>query len=117
MSKSKVDLSVFKEIMELSDAESLAYVVYGLAGGDLDFIPYKSEWDEDNLDKEFQYKHIEQDGGGEGGSEYCYGVFELKGVVYKAEYSYYSQYGHDYDDILSTLKVVTPVQKMVTVYE
>ena len=63
------------------------------------------------------FEHLQQEGGGEGGSEYCYGVFKLNGVIYKAEYSYYSHYGCDYDDIVSTLRVVNPVEKTITVYE
>ena len=63
------------------------------------------------------YTHLEQEGGGEGGSEYCYGVFELKGKIYKAEYQYYSHHGHEYDSILDTLQEVKPVEKTITVYE
>lgn len=69
-----------------------------------------------NKDK-YGYEHLEQEGGGEGGSEYCYGVFKLGGKIYKAEYSYYSYNGHEYDGIYDTLKEVKPVQKTITVYE
>ena len=65
----------------------------------------------------FGYEHIEQDGGGEGGSEYCYGVFKLKDKLYKAEYNYYSYDGYHYDDIHSTLKEVHPIVRPVTFYE
>lgn len=64
-----------------------------------------------------KYQYLEQDGGGEGGSEYCYGVFKINDTIYKAEYSYYSHYGHEYDDITSTLREVKPVEKTITVYE
>lgn len=69
-----------------------------------------------NKDK-YDYEWIEQDGGGEGGSEYCYGVFKLEGKFYKAEYSYYSYKGHDYDGISDTLVEVKPVEKTITVFE
>lgn len=68
-------------------------------------------------DAGFEYEHLEQDGGGEGGSEYCYGVFKLNGVIYKAEYSYYSYNGHEFDYIVDTLRVVEGKVKQVTVYE
>lgn len=62
------------------------------------------------------YEHLDQDGGGEGGSEYCYGVFRLGDKTYRAEYSYYSYHGYEYEGILGTLKEVQPQQKTVTVY-
>lgn len=65
----------------------------------------------------WRYEDIEQEGGGEGGGEYCYGVFKLKGKFYKAEYSYFSYAGHDYDGISRTLKEVRPVEKTIVVYE
>lgn len=68
-------------------------------------------------EEEWGYEHLEQEGGGEGGSEYCYGVFKLKGKIYKAEYSYYSYNGHEYDGISYTLKEVKPVEKTIVVYE
>ena len=75
----------------------------------------------DNLGEEISeylnYEHLQQEGGGEGGSEYCYGVFRLGIEIYKAEYSYYSHNGCEYDYILDTLQEVKPVQKTITVYE
>lgn len=65
----------------------------------------------------FDFEHIEQEGGGEGGTEYCYGVFKINGKYYKAEYSYYSYNGHEYDDIKSTIEEVFPVERLVTFYE
>lgn len=73
--------------------------------------------DKNYLIKNHGYRHVEQEGGGEGGSEYCYGVFELDGKFYKAEYSYFSYDGHEYDNIHKTLKEVFPKEKLVTVYE
>lgn len=64
-----------------------------------------------------EYEHLDQEGGGEGGSEYCFGVFKLNGKIYRAEYSYYSHEGHHYDNIVETLREVKPVEKTITVYE
>lgn len=69
------------------------------------------------LRKSIDYQHLEQEGGGEGQGEYCYGVFKLKGVIYKASYSYYSYNGHEYNGICNTLQEVRPVEKTVIVYE
>jgi hypothetical protein len=66
---------------------------------------------------DYGFEHMEQEGGGEGGSEYCWAVFRFKNKLYKTEYSYYSYDGHYYNDILETLREVVPTQKMVTVYE
>lgn len=66
---------------------------------------------------EYDYTHIEQDGGGEGGSEYCYGVIKIKDKFYKAEWSYYSYNGYDHDGITDTIREVKPVTKTITVYE
>lgn len=63
------------------------------------------------------YNHLSQDGGGEGGSEECEGIFQLKGKTYRAHYSYYSYNGHEYDYIVDTLEEVKPVEKTVTVFE
>jgi len=105
---SEVNLELFKEIAE-ELGESTERVVYEMCEGDFDY--------NDEVAERVNYEHLEQDGGGEGGSEYCYGVFKLKNKTYKAEYSYYSYNGHEYDYILSTLKEVNPVKKTVTVYQ
>lgn len=60
---------------------------------------------------------LELEGDGEGEGEYCYGVIKIGEVCIKAEWSYYSYDGCRYDDIVSTLRVVTPKQKTITVYE
>ena len=64
---------------------------------------------------EIGYEFLEQDGGGEGGSEYCYLIFKWKEQCYRLSYSYYSHHGYDFD--YARLEQVTPVQKMMTVYE
>ena len=61
------------------------------------------------------FEFVEQEGGGEGGAEYCYTVFKWKGDFYKIIYSYSSYGGYDYD--YSQIYRVTPKEKTVTVYE
>lgn len=65
--------------------------------------------------EQFEVEHIGQEGGGEGGSEYCYAVIKVGDKFYKIEYSYYSHQGYDTDD--AELVEVFPKQKTVTVYE
>lgn len=60
------------------------------------------------------YEHIHQEGGGDGGSEYCEAVFKWKDKTYKMTYSYYSHHGSDFD--CAELYEVTPQKKEVTVY-
>ena len=131
---SEVDLKVFKDLMAAgirsiyldedveADGEDLDSVIFKLCennfGGIIN-IPYSDDKQYQStlksLKEEWDYKHLA--GGGEGAAEYCYGVFRLKGVVYKAEYSYYSYEGHDYDGIVDTLKIVKPVEKTIVVWE
>ena len=140
------DLSVFEELLKYAETDILECLVYELAEGDVywnfDFeneVPYPKSGDKDywrkvemwregllevdRLKKEkleslgLGYNHLKQEGGGEGGGEYCHGVFELAGKIYKAEYSYYSHHGPEYYDILNTLQEVVPVEKTVVVYE
>lgn len=67
-----------------------------------------------NRDK---YEHIEQDGGGEGGAEDCYGVIKFKDKYYKTEWKYYSHNGFDFCGAKYYIREVTPKQKTITVYE
>lgn len=67
--------------------------------------------------KENGYELLDQDGGGEGGSESCSVVFKLKDKMYRAYYSYYSYEGYDYFGFFDNMKEVKPVQKTITVYE
>ena len=60
-------------------------------------------------------KHLEQDGGGEGGSEDCYTVVQFGDKYYKIAYSYYSHDGFDYS--YADVYEVTPVERLVTFYE
>tara|TARA_R110000851_G_scaffold113976_1_gene238844 strand:- start:22 stop:1191 length:1170 start_codon:yes stop_codon:yes gene_type:complete len=135
---SNVDIKVFEDFMEAeSDYTDLKELVYNMCEGSVYFnggVEYPSR-DAEDRDAELAvyhkaqadaeqagllrtgYEHLSQEGGGEGGSEYCEGVFKLSGKIYKAEYSYYSHDGHDTDYILDTLREVTPVVKTITVYE
>lgn len=110
-----IDMTIFEEFRDKHcKGESLEYTVFVMCEGDV------APWNKvaaKAFEEETEYKHLECEGGGEGGSEYCYGVFKLKDKIYKAEYSYYSYHGHDYDYILSTLREVTPIQQTITVYK
>jgi hypothetical protein len=65
---------------------------------------------------ELKFNHLHQEGGGEGGTEYCESVIELEGQAYKLSYSYFSFRGYDIDDIWDWKPVVAK-QKTVTYYE
>lgn len=67
--------------------------------------------------EEWGYEHLQQEDGGEGGAEDCYGVFKLKGKTYMAEYQYYSHEGCEYAYILDTVREVKPIEKTITVYQ
>ena len=60
-------------------------------------------------------KHLEQDGGGEGGGEHCETVVQAGGKYYKIVYSYYSYDGYNYGD--ADVYEVVPVERLVTFYE
>lgn len=111
---SKVDMKIFEDLMikldgkqDYSGMDGLIYCLCenSFWGGTKDII------------KEFGYEQLAQEGGGEGGAEYCFGVFKLGDKVYKAEYRYYSYNGHEFDGISNTLKEVKPKTKTITVYE
>jgi len=68
------------------------------------------QWAKDN-----KYELIEQEGGGEGGSEWCHSVFKFGDTVYKINYGYRSHYGYDFQG--AEIREVKPVQKTITVYE
>jgi len=123
--------TLVEEIVDSGSKASTSTILYHLFDGDdvaeafedtsfkgvaeNDWSGYRAAADE--YLKGAGYTHIEMEGGGEGGSEYCYGVIKIGDEYYKAEWSYYSYQGHDYDYIENTIKSVKPVQKMVTVYE
>ena len=74
-------------------------------------ILYKG--DEDS--EAFPLVWIEQDGGGEGGGEYCYTVVKLRDKFLKIEYSYYSYNGYETED--AEVYEVEATQRLVTFYE
>lgn len=128
----KVDLQPFKDILKKLNADTavnMDRLIFSMADNDLrDFVwefmdfPEGLEFGDTarltaNTVEEFEYEHLQQEGGGEGGSEYCYGVFKLGDITYRAEYSYYSYHGCEYDGIQETLKEVKPTVKTITVYE
>lgn len=63
------------------------------------------------------YEFIDQQGGGEGGAEYCFSVFKWKDKFYKMQYNYYSYVGFEYDEVFENIHEVFPTQKTITVYE
>jgi hypothetical protein len=109
--KNGVDLTIFTKISELAD-ESLNSVIWDMCHYCENFVT-----DQMFADLNVTYEHIQQEGGGEGGSEYCYGVFKLNDKYYKARYSYYSYCGYEYDYITETLNEVFPKEKTIIVYE
>ncbi len=140
---SKVDMKIFEDLKAALFYESMAKLVYDLSTDDgLDYYPsnltkpaqegrkwddpeYRAEWNkycEDKASQEnqvlekFGYEYVDGDSSGEGGQEECYGVFKLGDSLYKARYYYYSHDGHQYDYIVDTLRIVTPSQKTITVY-
>ncbi len=124
---SNTNLTVFEELkIAFGTEKELETVVYGLCSNYVsDYIDDIFEdltYDEtitkiNKILDNFGYEHIEQDGGGEGGAEYCFGVFKLRDKFYKAEYYYQSYNGFEYDDIIDTLVEVRPVERMTTYYE
>lgn len=108
ISMSNVDLSIFEEIATRGDM-NVGCVIYHMCENNF--------YDFNSALMNYEYEHLEQEGGGEGGAEGCHGVFKLDGTIYKAEYSYYSYNGHEIYGIEDTLQEVTPVEKTITVYE
>lgn len=83
----------------------------------------RNEWWEkkDEIKKEFfnsiGYEHVMQEGGGEGGSEYCEGVFKLGEKYYKTDWSYYSHHGYEEYGAFDRLVEVKPETKTITVWK
>lgn len=121
--------ALVKEIKDLGSGGSTSDILYHLFDGDdvaeafgggslLEGADYKqAEVRVSDYLSERGYELLETDGGGEGGTEYCYGVIKLGDEHYKAEWAYYSYSGCEYDNIENTVKLVTPKEKTVTVYE
>lgn len=124
---SEVDLSVFEDFGKAFYANFKEDVLdskffYQLFRDELyDFyLPYNFGESKDAYLKAvepYDYKWIDGQVGGEGSGEYCWGVIRFKGKHYKAEWTYYSYNGCEYEDIISTIREVKPVEKLITVYE
>ena len=123
----KIDLTVFEELKTaLGTEEELYTLVFALCSDYvsdyIDDIFEECDYDEiviktNEILDSFGYEHIQQVGGGEGSVGSCNGVFKLRDKIYKAEYSYYSYNGYEYEDIIDTLKEVKPIERTVTFYE
>lgn len=98
-------------------------LVYQLFDEDSDSLDHDNlSWREakelfKTLSHEAKFERIDGEYGGEGEGEYCYGVIRLGDKYYKAEWSYYSFNGCDWDYICDTVREVFPVEKAITVYE
>ena len=106
-------LSVLKEFLDdfnkatddkYDEAEFVSFLTHN------EFYKEAEEWADS-----VGYELLEQDGGGEGGSEWCHSVFKLNNKTFKITYNYYSHNGFDYDYAEAT--EVKAVTKTVTVYE
>lgn len=87
---------------------------------DLEFEDTDLDWEtirERMKSIDLNISRLELEGGGEGEGEYCYGVIKLGEMCIKAEWSYYSYDGCQFDYIFDTLQEVKPVEKTITVYE
>lgn len=70
----------------------------------------------EDIKDEINHEIMEIEGGGEGEGEHCYSVIRVGDKFFKAEWSYYSYNGCDFDYINDTIKEVTPSEKTITVY-
>lgn len=71
----------------------------------------------EEINKKYDIKVLESKLGEEDGGSYCYGVIKLNDLIFKCTWAYYSFQGSYYDDILDTLKLVKPVERIVIFYE
>ena len=104
--------ALLQEIVEAGVAEGLEYFSEDMDLSELFVEHLVDGWG--GLPKEA--KHITQEGGGEGGAEYCYAVFQWKDKFYRVDYNYYSYVG--YENLhMENIYEVKPVEKTVTFYE
>lgn len=112
-----------QSIVDKCEAEGLGNIVVSLfAEYGPDYLETGSDWNGDTkkfnqLLEHFDYKMMQCEGGGEGEGEYCHSVIRIGNKFFKAEWSYYSYNGCDFDYIESTIKEVFPHEKTITVYE
>lgn len=142
MSVDLIEIEAFKEYC--GNTEKMIEFVYNLANGDVRLpsnkcsVPqpevgdrkwndetYRAEYkawrviyDKEHLEflDKFGYEHCMQEGGGEGGAEFCEGVFKLGDKYYHTHWTYMSHYGCEYDYVVENLSYVTPAERTITVY-
>lgn len=96
--------------MEVDEYDAINILTGQGAYGDLskEFL----KWLEDT----YHFKYVDGDDSGEGQGEYCFAIMEFNNQLYKAEYSYYSYDGHNYENFWDWTPV-TAVKKEITDYE
>lgn len=109
-------------IVDKCEAAGYSGAVIALFDTEYELETSGSDWDAardftKEILAEFDHEIMDEDGGYEGGGEYCYSVIRLGDKFFKAEWNYYSYDGCDFDYIEDTITEVTPSQKTVTVYE
>lgn len=109
MAKRIADLNSYIQHLQLENGEVIDeyYLCDGSWEDELSFV------DEDG--SKLPVEFIEQDGGGEGGTEYCETILKVGDNFVKITYRYYSHHGYEFDG--ATVYSVTPIEKMVTIYE
>jgi len=108
-----------QEIVDKCEAAGYSGAVIALFDTDYELETPSSDWDAErnfrkNLFDEINHKIMVCE---EGEGEYCYSVIRIGDKFFKAEWSYYSYNGCDFDYIEDTIKEVTPKEKTITVYE
>lgn len=82
-----------------------------------DVVDLEKEWDMERLVSELgEYQLVKQEGGGEGGGEYCVSTIRFGDKYYNIYYSYYSHYGFDTSGSFDSITEVKPVEVTVTQY-
>lgn len=86
-------------------------------GSFLDMIALDEFWGDNakKWAKDNKYELIEQEGGGEGGSEWCYSVLKFGDNIYRIDFGYRSHHGYEFRG--AKIREVKPVKKTITVYE
>lgn len=104
--------ALLQEIADAGVAEGLQYYEEGM---DLNELFHEGLCDS-YMKLPHGCKHIAQEGGGEGGSEDCYAVFQWEDKYYRVDYNYYSYHGYENLD-MENLYEVFPQERTVTFYE
>lgn len=105
--------------------ERLKEVIISIAGKHCDEFMSMLAHDDLDLEKEDierlvselgEYQFVEQEGGGEGGGEYCVSTIRFGDKYYNIYYNYYSYYGFDTSGSFDSITEVKPVEVTVTQY-